>query len=42
MKDKVSKFINVFKKDGILKTTKKTYKYCMANYINKINFIRKI
>lgn len=42
MKEKFSKFINVLKKDGAIKTFKKTYKYCMANYINKINIIRKI
>lgn len=42
MKEKLSKFINVLKKDGIIRTFKKTYKYCMANYINKINFIRKL
>ena len=42
MKEKLSKFINVLKKDGILKTIHKTYKYCMANYINKINFIRRL
>ena len=42
MGDKLSKFINVLKKDGLFKTLKKTYKYCMANYINKINIIRKI
>ena len=40
MKDKISKFFNVLKKDGFIKTIKKTYKYCMANIINKINFIR--
>ena len=42
MKEKISKFLNVLKKDGIVRTLHKTYKYCMANYINKINFIRKI
>ena len=42
MKEKLSKFISVLKKDGIFKTMHKTYKYCMANYINKINFIRRI
>ena len=36
MKEKLSKFISVLKKDGIFKTMHKTYKYCMANYINKI------
>lgn len=42
MKEKLSKFISVLKKDGIFKTMHKTYKYCMANYISKINFIRRI
>ena len=42
MSEKVSKFIQVLKKDGLLKTLKKTYKYCMANYINRINFLRRI
>lgn len=42
MKEKLSKFIHVLKKDGIFKTIHKTYKYCMANYINKINIIRRI
>lgn len=42
MKEKLSKFINVLKKDGIGRTLKKAYKYCMANYINKINIIRRL
>lgn len=42
MKEKLSKFIHVLKKDGIVKTVHKTYKYCMANYINKINIIRRL
>lgn len=42
MKEKISKFISVLRKDGMIKTLKKTYKYGMANYINKINIIRSI
>jgi len=42
MKEKLSKFIHVLKKDGIVNTVHKTYKYCMANYINKINIIRRL
>lgn len=42
MKEKISKFISVLKKDGIFKTIHKSYKYCMANYINKINIIRRV
>ena len=42
MSEKFSKFIQVLKKDGFLRTAKKTYKYCMANYINKINIIKRI
>ena len=42
MKDKFSKFINVYKRDGLLNTIKKTRTYIIANYINKINFWKKI
>lgn len=42
MKDKISKFINVMKRDGFFKTLKKTFKYVLANYINKINVIKYI
>lgn len=42
MKDKISKFINVTKRDGLLKTIKKTWTYIMANYINKINIRKRI
>lgn len=42
MKDKISKFINVTKRDGLFKTIKKTITYIMANYINKINIRKRI
>ena len=42
MRDKISKFISVTKKDGLLVTIKKTFKYIMANYFNKINIGKKI
>jgi len=42
MKDKISKFINVTKRDGLLKTIKKSITYINANYINKINIRKKI
>lgn len=42
MREKISKFCSVLKKDGIIRTSKKTYKYIMANYINKINLIRRL
>lgn len=42
MKDKISKFINVTKRDGLLKTINKTITYIMANYINKINIKKRI
>ena len=38
MKDKINKIILVLKKDGLLKTLEKIYKYIKANYISKINF----
>jgi len=37
MKDKISKIISVLKKDGIVNTLKKVYKYFIAEYGNKIN-----
>lgn len=42
MKDKISKFINVTKRDGLLKTIKKAITYIMANYINKINIRKRL
>lgn len=42
MKDKISKFINVTKRDGLLKTIKKSITYINANYINKINISKRI
>ena len=42
MKDKISKFFSVLKKDGLKATLYKTHKYFMANYFNKINFAKKI
>lgn len=42
MIDKISKFFNVLKRDGLVVTLKKTYKYVMANYFNKINFTKKL
>ncbi|MDD2409548.1 MAG: glycosyltransferase family 1 protein [Bacilli bacterium] len=42
MKDKISKFINVTRRDGLLKTIKKSITYINANYINKININKRI
>ena len=42
MKDKISKFINVTKRDGIIKTIKRTITYITANYINRINIRKRI
>lgn len=42
MQDRVSKFINVMKRDGLLSTIKKSIKYIYANYINKINISKRI
>ena len=42
MKDKISKIKSVFKKDGILKTLKKVWKYFIARYGNKINIFSNI
>ncbi len=37
MKDKITKLINVIKKDGLIKGTKKMVRYFSANYLSKIN-----
>ncbi len=37
MKDKVTKLINVIKKDGIIGGTKKMVRYFASNYLSKIN-----
>lgn len=37
MKDKIAKISSVIKKDGLLKTLKKVFKYFMAEFGNKIN-----
>lgn len=37
MKDKIVKFISVLKKDGLIFTLKKVYKYIKSNYLSKIN-----
>lgn len=42
MKDKINKLINVLKKDGPIKFSKKCFNYFSCNYLNKINFIAKI
>ena len=42
MKDKISKFISVTKRDGLLGSIKKTWKYILANYYNKINISKRI
>lgn len=42
MKDKISKFISVTKRDGIFKTLKKTFTYVMGNYVNKINIVKRV
>lgn len=42
MKEKISKFINVMKRDGFFKTVKKSYVYVMGNYVNKINVFKRI
>ena len=42
MKDKISKFINVTKRDGLFSSLKKVVKYVMGNYFNKINILKKI
>lgn len=38
MKEKISKLINVYKKNGFLGFCKKLYAYVVANYFNKISF----
>ena len=42
MKEKLSKFINVAKRDGLFKTITRTFSYIMANYINRINILKRI
>lgn len=42
MKDKIAKFWNVLKRDGFEETMKKTYRYFLANYYNKVNIAKKI
>ena len=42
MKEKISKFINVAKRDGLKSTIRKTSKYINANYINKINIDKRL
>jgi len=42
MKDKIAKFFNVLKRDGLFSTLKKTFKYIVANYYNKINISKRI
>ena len=38
MREKISKLINVYKKNGFLGFCKKLYAYVVANYFNKISF----
>lgn len=40
MKDKIVKLISVLKKDGIICTSKKVYRYIKSNYISKINIFQ--
>lgn len=42
MKDKISKFISVMRRDGFFSTVKKAWKYIMANYAAKFNFRKRI
>ncbi len=42
MKDKISKFISVMKRDGLISTIKKSIKYINANYVNKINLKKRV
>lgn len=42
MKDKISKFINVVKRDGFFRTCKTTWKYFMANYAGRFNVRKKL
>ena len=37
MKDKISKLISVLKKDGIIETARKSYRYMKSRYLSKIN-----
>lgn len=38
MKDKITKLVNVYKKNGFIGFNKKLYKYVKANYLDKISF----
>ena len=38
MREKLSKLINVYKKNGFLGFCRKLYAYIVANYLNKISF----
>lgn len=38
MKDKITKLINVYKKNGFIGFCKKCYRYVVANYFDKISF----
>ena len=38
MKDKITKLINVYKKNGFIGFSKKCYRYVVANYFDKISF----
>lgn len=42
MRDKISKFLNVAKRDGLLKSIKKAFTYIMGNYVNKINIFKRV
>ncbi len=42
MKDKISKFFSVIKRDGLAATVSKTGKYVMANYASKVNVRRRL
>lgn len=42
MKEKITKFINVTKRDGIINAIKKAQIYFLGNYINKYNIKKKI
>ena len=39
MKEKINKLINVIKKDGFIKSSKKMIGYFSSNYLSKINFV---
>ena len=42
MKDKISKFISVTKRDGLFKSLVKSFKYVLGNYVNRINIFKYI